>query len=203
MRASTILLAAVSALPAAAIAAGGGVTLYGGYRAGGGFTDAGAGQSVNVRDAGTVSASLDFPLDAAREVQFLVSRQGSAFVVDAPAATPGLDGRSMSVTYLHLGGTNFFGGQAGSGPYVVGGLGVTHFDPGVNGYSSATRPSMNIGIGYQLPLGNRLALRAEIRGYLTLVDSEGGLFCSGGCVVSIRGDSFTQREALIGVSVRF
>ncbi|MFO1301138.1 MAG: hypothetical protein U1F17_12300 [Burkholderiaceae bacterium] len=52
-------------------------------------------------------------------------------------------------------------------------------------------------------LGERVALRVEVRGYVTLVDSQGGLFCSGGCVVSIRGDTFTQGEALIGLSVSF
>jgi hypothetical protein len=46
-------------------------------------------------------------------------------------------------------------------------------------------------------------LRFEGRGYATLVDSSGGLFCSGGCVISIKGSTVTQGEALLGLSFRF
>jgi hypothetical protein len=48
-----------------------------------------------------------------------------------------------------------------------------------------------------------LAVRVEARGYATLVNSSGGVFCSGGCVVSIKGDSVTQGEVMLGLSSRF
>jgi len=48
-----------------------------------------------------------------------------------------------------------------------------------------------------------VSLRFEVRGYVTLIDSDSDLFCSGGCVVRIQGDTFTQGEALIGLSARF
>ena len=60
----------------------------------------------------------------------------------------------MNVTYLHFGGTNYFVDKIGVGPYVVGGIGLTFFDP-AQGYSSELRPSGNLGIGYQMPLGGR------------------------------------------------
>jgi hypothetical protein len=62
---------------------------------------------------------------------------------------------------------------------------------------------MNLGIGYQLPLGERVALRFEARGYATLVDSDSALFCSGGCVVSIKGDTVTQGDILLGLTFRY
>jgi len=205
MRASILFPAALSVLPAAAFADGGALTLYGGFRGGGSFTDSTSGQSIDVRDSGAVSASLDLPLDANRQLQLFVGHQASKFAVGAQPATPasGLDGRSFSVTYVHLGGTNFFDGPIGRGPYVVGGVGATLFSPTVSGYSSAWRPSLGVGVGYQWPVAPRVALRIEARGYVTLVDSQGSLFCSGGCVVSIRGDTFTQGEALVGLSVGF
>lgn len=205
MRASILFAAAVSVLPAAAIADGGALTLYGGYRGGGSFTESTTGQSIDAADSGAVSASLDLPVDASRQLQVFVGHQASKFAVGATLATPasGLDGRSFSVTYVHLGGTNFFDGPIGRGPYVVGGVGATLFSPDLSGYSNEWRPSMNVGVGYQWSLGGRVALRVEARGYVTLVDSQGDLFCSGGCVVSIRGDTFTQGEALIGLSVGF
>ncbi|MEQ1774346.1 MAG: hypothetical protein ABL891_11240 [Burkholderiales bacterium] len=48
-----------------------------------------------------------------------------------------------------------------------------------------------------------MRLRAELRGYATLIRSDGAFFCSGGCTVSIRGDTMTQLEAMVGVSVGF
>ena len=64
----------------------------------------------------------------------------------------------MDITYLHIGGTNFYDGPVGRGPYFVGGLGATLFDP-ASGYSSELYPSINIGFGYQWPLGDKLANR--------------------------------------------
>ncbi|RPH64648.1 MAG: hypothetical protein EHM83_07860 [Burkholderiales bacterium] len=199
-----LLVAALAAAPVV-VAAEGAVTVYGGYRGGGGFVDATTGRSIDLRESASVAASVDFPIDASREVQIFVAHQRSEFEAGVPPGSPaaGLNGQSVSVTYFHLGGTNFFDGQIGRGPYVVGGLGATLFSPGTSGYSSEWRPSMSIGIGYQWTLGERLALRFEARGYVTLVNSEGGLFCSGGCVITVEGDTFTQGEAQIGLSLRF
>jgi len=205
MRASLVLLAALAVAPPTAGAAEGAATVYVGYRAGGGFTDAYTNESIDTRGAGSVAASIDFPVDASRQVQVLVSHQDSRLEVQALPGSPlaALEGQQMSVTHLHLGGTYFFAGPIGLGPYVVGGFGASLFEPGLSGYSSEWRPSLNLGLGYQWPLGNRLALRLESRAYVALVDSEGGLFCSGGCLVTIRGDTFTQFEAQVGLSMRF
>jgi hypothetical protein len=62
---------------------------------------------------------------------------------------------------------------------------------------------MNLGIGYQWMLAKQVAFRTEVRGYLTLINSSGGFFCSGGCVVSIRGDSLVQVEGMAGLSLGF
>jgi len=205
MRASICLAAALALPPAAVFADGSALTLYGGHRGGGSFTDSTTAESIDVKGAGAVSVTLDLPLDAYRQLQFFIGHQASKFAVGGLPGTPGseLDGRSFSVTYLHVGGTYFFDGPVGRGPYVVGGIGATLFSPSAGGYSSAWRPSLGIGIGYQWPVAPRVALRVEARGFVTLVNSEGSLFCSGGCVVSIRGDTFTQGEALIGLSLAF
>ncbi len=205
MRASVFIAAVLSLLPAAVFADGGALTLYGGHRGGGGFTDSTTAESIDVKSAGAVSVSVDLPLDVNRQLQFFIGYQASRFAAGGLAGMPAseLDGRSFSVTYLHVGGTYFFDGPVGRGPYAVGGIGATLFSPSAGGYSNAWRPSLGIGFGYQWPLASRIALRMEARGFVTLVNSEGSLFCSGGCVVSIRGDTFTQGEALIGLSLAF
>ncbi|MCL4183926.1 MAG: hypothetical protein KJ011_10815 [Burkholderiaceae bacterium] len=206
MRFSGLVLAGSLSLNcAAAFADGGAATIYGGHRAGGGFTDAFTGRPIDVAGAGAIAASLDFAIDAHRQIQLFVSHQRSRFDVGRPATASlaSLDGRSASISYFHVGGTNFLLGPIGTGPYVAGGIGATRLAPGQSGFSNEWRPSMSLALGYQWPFGAHVALRAEVRGYLTLVKSGGSLFCSGGCTVSIEGDSFTQGEALVGLSVRF
>lgn len=177
------------------------VTVYGGYRGGGNFTDANTGQSLSLESNGAVSLALDLPLDAARQYQIFFSRQHTNLKLDtAPFA--GSNKLPMDIYYLHIGGTFFFDGEAGKGAYVVGGLGATLFNPG-EGLKSELYPSINVGVGYQWPLGNTFAVRVEARGYGTLVNSSSGVFCSGGCVVSIKGDSVGQGEMMLGLSARF
>lgn len=184
------------------------VTLYGAYRGGGGFTDATSGQTLRLNDSGAGAISYDRGLDGSRQLQLYASYQSTRLRLDrsavvnppagaAPAPLP------IKVMYFHIGGVNYFDGPIGRGPYVVGGIGATVFAPGSNSTSDEVRPSLNLGIGYQSALGERVALRLEARGYATVVNSSGGLFCSGGCVLKIKADSVTQGEVQLGVSYRF
>jgi hypothetical protein len=196
-----IATAMMMALPTVCAAKDYALTMYAGYRGGGSFTDADTERGLELDSSVAVSIALDLPLDASRQIQIFLSHQRTDLDLDGTSAAGG-DKLPMNITYLHIGGTNFFEGGIGKGPYVVGGLGATLFDPG-QGYSSEWYPSINIGIGYQWPVGNTLAVRVEARGYATLVNSNGGVFCSGGCVVSITGDSVSQGELMLGLSARF
>lgn len=189
------------ALPAVAAAKESALTVYGGFRDGGSFTDADTGQKLSLDSSATGSLALDIGLDASRQLQFFVSYQPTDLTLQGTSSAAG-DELGMSVTYLHVGGTSFFTGAVGKGPYVVGGLGATVFDPD-GAYDTEVRASLNLGLGYQVPLGKKFAVRFEARGYATLVNSSGGLFCSGGCVISIEGDVVTQGEAMLGLSARF
>jgi hypothetical protein len=198
-RVGALVAIAAIAFAATARAQDNGAFAFGGWRAGGDFESAATGERLRLADRGAASAAIDFGIDGARQLELFVSRQRTR--LDAlPAGTQSFP---LTVTYVHIGGTNFFEGPIGRGPYVVGGLGATVFAPGLDGFRSETRPSLNVGVGYLRPLAGPLALRVELRGYATLVNSSGGLFCSGGCVLTIRGDSLTQGEVLIGVGARF
>ncbi|HSC63537.1 MAG TPA: hypothetical protein VLD35_07890 [Caldimonas sp.] len=178
------------------------LTLYGGARGGGGFEDAsGNGSTFKLKNGAAASASVDWLLDDGRQAQLFYSFQRSALPGKAFGQSADVD---VTVHYLHLGGRAFLEGDARQGGgYVVGGLGATLFSPGLGGLSDELRPSANAGVGWQWPLARNVALRGELRGYWTLINSSGQFFCSGGCVVSIRGQSLVQAEALLGVSIGF
>jgi hypothetical protein len=190
------LLALSTALPAAAQNS---ITVYGGWRGGGNFQqDTSPFESLSLKSSASGSIALDFGLDSMRQVQVFASYQSTE--LEATASTPVV---ALTVGYLHLGGTNYFEGTVGRGAYVVGGLGVTRLSPGLSGLSDEYRPSINLGVGYQWPIAGALSLRAELRGYFTLINSSGGLFCSGGCVVAVKGDGLTQVEGLLGLNLAF
>lgn len=179
------------------------LTLYGGARGGGGFNDQNAGDAVVKLDSGaTGSLSFDWLLDDGRQAQLFYSFQRSALPGSVVKRTSDI---AVNISYLHAGGRVFFDGtHATSGSYLVGGLGITYLSPSLEGLSSEVRPSLNVGLGYQWVLSRQLALRTETRGYATLIHSNGGFFCSGGgCVISIRGDTMLQVEALLGLSFAF
>ena len=178
------------------------MTVYGGARAGGEFEDAsGNGHTFKLDRGTTVSASVDWPLGDGRVGQVFYSFQRSALPGRAfgqPASV------AVNISYLHLGGRVFFDGDPRrGGGYVVGGLGATFFSPGLAGLSDEVRPSGNVGVGWQWTLAPNVALRTELRGYLSVINASGEFFCSGGCVVSLRGTTLLQAEGLLGLSIGF
>ena len=205
-RIATMLAASlVLALTAAPVAAQNAVTLYGGYAWGGSFQQAGGGTAnADLASSGAGALSIDWALDSARNVQLFASVQRSTLQLPpgsvaggAPTPIP------LNVSYLHLGGSNFFEGSAGQGGYVAGGIGATFMSPRGDGLTSEVRPSMSLALGYEQALAPTLALRMELRGYATLINSSGGFFCSGGCVVALKGDALLQGQALLGLSLRY
>lgn len=200
------LIALVSLLVlATAASAQTSLTLYGGVRSGSGFRQALPPQSaVDLASGGAVTLGLELPYDGSRQLQWLLSHQRTTLAL-GPATTPGAPSElPLRLVYLQFGGVNYFEGGVGRGPYVAGGLGLTYLDPSLPGTSSRVRGSLNVGLGYQwAPSGGRVALRAEVRGYATAIRSQGSFFCSGGCTFSIRSDTMTQAEAMVGVASTF
>jgi hypothetical protein len=176
------------------------LTVYGGYRVGGGFTDVNTGKTWELTEGPAWAVAADFGIDRRTQWELFISHRNSA--LKASGFAPVADNIGLGITYYHLGGT-YFVDEVGRGVYVVGGLGVTNFSPREADLSSETRFSLNLGVGTMIPLGKSVGLKLEARGYATLVDSSGGFFCSGGCVVQIKGSVITQADFLAGIAVRF
>jgi hypothetical protein len=187
------LLAA--APPAAAQLA---VTLSAGYGGTRGVDNVTTGSGADVDAAPTFGVAVGWPLDASRELELLYRQQSTSLSPGGGAAP-----FDLTLRVLHFGGSLFLDGPAGRGLYAVGGVGATQFSPSTSGYGREVKPSGNLGLGVLVPLGPRVALRAEARGYLTLVNSSGGFLCSGGCVAVLKSDAITQFEATIGLTARF
>ncbi len=174
------------------------VTAFGGYAVSEGIDNGTSGERARVKSGVAFGAAADYDLDASRQLQLFYGQQNTTLDPGGSVARFDFDAR-----YLHLGGTYFFDGAISRGPYVVGGLGATHFSPNLNGLRSETKASLNVGFGYLWLLSNNLGVRAEARAFVTLLNDSGGLFCSGGCTVFLSGDSFVQGQAMVGLTARF
>jgi len=160
------------------------------FSASGGRTSSGFRQAdppnedIEMSNGAAGSVGIEWPADAGRTFQLFLSTQRTKLDLTGATTTPGAPTEMpLQVSYIHIGGLNFFEGGL-RGPYIVGGLGATVLSPSLQGTSTQIKPSMNVGIGYQWQLGQSVALRTELRGYFTLINSSGQFFCSGGCAVS-------------------
>jgi hypothetical protein len=197
----SIILAVLLSLAAPAIAQSeNGLTLYAGYRFGGEFTDVNTEQPWEFTDGGSFALSLAKGIDPQRQYEFFVSHRNGA--LKPPGLSAVTSNVSLAVTYYHIGG-NYFPDGLGQGVYLAGGLGLTHLDPREAGLNSETRFSLSLAFGYMIPARKNFGFKLEARGYATLVDSTTAIFCSGGCIIQVKGDSFTQVDVLAGVSARF
>lgn len=181
------------------------VTPFIGYRTGGSFRDTSADATRDINDNTSFGLALDLRKDAETQWELTYSRQDTEIEPLAGSTAPGpLD---LRIEYFQLGGTYFFSEtrHAGFDPYVVGGLGITRFAPDVTGIDDRIKPSLNVGIGMRFPVSRRVALRLEGRGYVTILDSDGSVFCksdstSAACVIHARTHALWQLEALFGIA---
>ncbi len=202
-----LLAIAATAIPAAALAQSKSsaatrtdLTVYAGYRFGGGFTDVTTGKTWELAEGPAYSLAADFGIDRKSQWELFVGHRNSS--LKASGFSPAVDNVGLGVTYYHFGGT-YFVDEVGRGVYAVGGLGATNFSPQDPNLSAETRFSLNVGFGYMIPVAKHVAVKLEARGFVTLLNSSGGFFCSGGCVVQVKGETFTQGEVMAGLSARF
>lgn len=211
-RGPAIAVAALAAVAALGTAAPAGAAEFEivplvGYRVGGGFRDTAIDAERDIDEHASFGVALN--LRRSGDTQWELSFGRANTSIAARNVAPVAPAVPLRVDYLQFGGTYFFGepGPSGLQPYVVGGFGLTRFSPTRAGLDDRTEPSLNLGIGLRLPVAKRIALRLEARGYFTLLDTGGSIFCKSdivdaACDIEARARGMVQGEALLGVAVR-
>jgi hypothetical protein len=183
------------------------ITPLAGYRIAGAFRDTSIDANRDIQEHASFGLALDLTDHAGTQWELTFTRQNTT--IEAPADAPATTPLDLRIDYLQFGGTYYWSetGRDGIAPYVVGGLGVTRFSPLRAGLENRTEPSMNFGVGLRIPLSKRLDLRVEGRGYVTLLKTQGSIFCSSGnvesgCTIHARAAGLWQIEALVGLAFR-
>lgn len=177
------------------------VSAFSGYRLGGDFRDRGTGDTLGLDGGTPYGLVIDIPYRTDSQIELLWSHahQGLGRATALPS-DPFVD---LNVDYIHVGGLYLPRGEPFR-PFVTASVGVTHMDPLTPGYESATRVSFGLGAGLKWWLTRHLGLRLEARGFMTLLDSGGAIFCGpNGCIARISGTGLGQLETTAGLVVAF
>ena len=189
----------LAGLPAGAFASDGlEFVPFVGYRFGGGFDDDTAGQSTDLEDSGSWGFAISSAASPMTRYEFLYSHQDTRLIDKVNPA----DTFDLNIHYLQLGGTVDVSHDRII-PFFSGGIGLTLMSPGRSGLNDETRMSLSIGGGLKWFPTERLGIRLEMRGYGTLMDTSGSLFCDGGCDLQLSSDLFPQFETNLGLIFRF
>lgn len=176
------------------------VGLFAGYRTGGEFEVVGSGERLKIKESESIGFSVNLPYNKNTMYEFSYSHQEAQLSnVSAPADVL-ID---LDIDYLHIGGIYLWPGKIAQ-PYLVGTLGVTHYNPESGNYSSKTRASIGLGLGSRIKLTKRLGLNFEARGYATVLKSGSAMFCgNSGCRIIAVADTLWQYEFKVGLIFKF
>jgi len=136
-------------------------------------------------------AMLSFDRGRGRMLDFVVAHE------ETSVATA-----DVSVTVLHAGGRYFLRREQRTMPYIAATLGGTRV---ASGNAEAIQFSFAGGLGADIRLGPRMALRLDGRLYTTLFGDRAEFECRdvGVCVTGISGDLFQQFIGSAGLAIRF
>ena len=176
-----------------------GISPFFGFRFGGELQDPHTDAKYNFQDGPAYGLILDYaPLDYYGRFELLWSRQDTS--VDFQGDN-GLGKVDITVDVIQVGGETEYGSKQIRG-YVSAHVGATHFSS--DGYGDDTRFSFDIGAGVKAFLTKNIYLRADLRGFGTVTDAQGGfIFANGVTVASFSGSTFWQGQVSAGVGVTF
>lgn len=148
-------------------------------------------ESLQGERSGSWGLFISKEVDDPGMIELLYSHQSTRLSPDQPDR--------LTVDTLHFAGALTLSDNL-MAPYIGAGIGATRFAA----YDSDVAPSMSLALGVQPRLTEHLALRAEVRGYGSLVNDNSQFLCNPDqCVFKVRGELVTQWQANIGLTLRF
>lgn len=145
---------------------------------------------------------VDIPLQSETFATVLWSGQSTAF--ETGGALPGTDHFDLGIHYFQAGAGYRPVTRGGFAPFVAMTAGLTWYDPEPSGFDSDLGLSLTISGGAKLPITDRLGLRFEGRGLLTLTTASLSGSCGpDACTFQFTGSGLFQFEALIGLTISF
>lgn len=176
------------------------VTPFVGIGFGGDFEDPVDGSERSLDDDTTFGVIFNIADEPWRHYEILYTKQGTTVDGTVPI--------DMDVEYLQIGGIVSHPDARLIIPYFGLTLGAARFSPDAPGLDDETKLAFTAGGGVRVPITDHFGLRLDLRAYLTVLDSDGDLFCGanppqGACSIRAESDTFLQYSASLGVVFAF
>ena len=177
------------------------ITPFIGYGIGGQFEETTTESSLELDESPLYGLSINFNAPHGGQYEIFYSRQDTELTSNGFASGSALF--DMDIHYLHIGGTIAYG-YDWIKPFIVGTVGITHFDPSPSGYNSKTRFSFSLGGGLMFILTDHIGIRLEARGFGTLFNSTIWFVSNvGGANFGVAGDAVWQAQLNAGLMLAF
>ena len=199
MRRALVALAC-ALLPAALQAGDVELAPFAGLQFGGHLYSPNLASSFSIDESAVFGATLDVALDENWRVEVLFSRQDTelrARQAGAPRFPQIVERYMVGIEEEHgpHGPFRFFG---------VALLGATRLAPGLSGADSELRFAVGLSLGAKVPASSRVGFRFEARGFYTVVESGGAVYCTNGtCLFQFSGSGIWQGDVTAALVVRF
>ena len=174
-------------------------TPFAGFTAGGEFENPADDSDRDLDEDSSFGLIVNAAVDDWRHYELLYSTQSTS----VEGATP-ID---MDVQYLQIGGIVSYPDATRVIPYFGLTVGAARFSPDAPGLDDETKLAASIAGGFRVPITDHIGVRLDLRAFVTVLDSEGDLFCVSNagltCNISAKSDTFLQYSAALGVTVGF
>jgi hypothetical protein len=176
-----------------------GISPFVGYRFGGEVEDVITGTEYSFEDSEAYGVFLDYaPINYFGRFELLWSHQDSSIDFQG---NNGLGNVDLTIDVFQVGGVAEFGSESFR-QYASMHVGATHYSS--DGYGDDTRFSFGIGGGLKAYLTKNIYLRADVRGFCTVVDAEGGfIYFNGITIASFSGSTLWQGQVSVGFGITF
>jgi hypothetical protein len=187
-------------IPTGAVAEGLTITPYAGYRVGGDFIDYNTNIELELAESESYGLIIGKDNGTSDQTEFIYSVQPTKLTA-LGIVTPGVL-VDVDVENFLFAGKKILNKE--SGTFMSGMIGATRFDPKSSLLDSETRLALGIGGGIDHSISKRIGFRIEGRGIVTLLNTNGGVFCGGGgCLVYTDSNALFQFELLAGLTFKF
>jgi opacity protein-like surface antigen len=177
------------------------VTPFVGFMAGGRFEDPVDSSDRDVKEDTNFGVILDLNADGPeRQYELLYSQESTQVEGAVPL--------NLDVQYLQIGGIVNFMDNPRVVPFFGITVGAARFSPDANGMDSETKIAFSIGGGLKIPITDHVGIRLDGRAFITLLDTDGNIFCVSsstvsGCRIRAQSDTFIQYAAMLGITAGF
>lgn len=176
------------------------ITPFIGYMAGGEFEDPVTNTDRDLDEDNNFGIIFNAAVDQWRHYELLYTQQSTQVGGTTPI--------DLDIQYLQIGGTVSFQDAERVIPYFGLTVGAARFSPDQAGLDNETKLAFSVAAGFKVPITEHLGVRFDARGYVSLLDTDGNIFCvsddgTGTCAIRTKSDTFLQYSAALGLIFAF